>query len=106
LTSDFYDDVYVLTIPGFVWFKVLSLAPGVRFTHTCEIVGGRQLLVIGGLDNPQEGEDIYYDFTVPDPLTQGIGIFDMTAMVWKSGYDANALPYQTPQIVKEWYSEG
>jgi hypothetical protein len=37
---------------------------------------------------------------------QGIGIFDATAMVWKSQYDVDAPPYQSPKPVKDWYSEG
>jgi hypothetical protein len=101
------DEVYVLSIPGFVWF-MLS-APGAapaRYKHTCEVIGGRQLLSIGGLDNPQSSANEDLDYTIPDPFTQGIGIFDMTAAAWKNGYDADALPYQTPQIVKEWYADG
>ena len=46
-----YSDVYVLTIPGFVWFKVSFDSNSARFQHTCEVAGGRQLINIGGLDN-------------------------------------------------------
>ena len=63
-------------------------------------------MTIGGLANPQSELNTYYDFTIPDPFVQGIGIFDATAMVWKSQYDADAPPYQSPNIVKDWYSEG
>jgi hypothetical protein len=101
------DEVYVLSIPGFVWFMLSgpTVAPA-RYAHTCELVGSRQLLSIGGLDNPQSNPNIYFDFTIPDPFTQGIGIFDMTDSAWKTGYDADEPSYQTPQIVKDWYAAG
>jgi hypothetical protein len=104
--NDVYNDVYVLTIPGFVWFKAPHLAPAARYMHTCEFVGARQLLSIGGLDNPEATLNIYQAYLTPDPFIQGIGIFDMTAMVWKSTYDANALTYESPLVVKDWYSQG
>lgn len=40
----------------------------------------------------------------PDVWTQGIGVFDMTAMQWKDHYDADAQPYMTPAAVKSWYA--
>ncbi len=48
-------------------------------------------------------EDYYYN--PPDPWPQGIGIFDMTAMEWKEGYDADAAPYMTPDVVKAYYQQ-
>lgn len=104
--TNVFDDIHILSIPGFVWFKApVNSTP--RVSHTCEIIGRRQLLVIGGLDNADElGKNYWHDFTVPDPLKQGIGVFDMTDMSWKLGYDADADDYQSPQIVKDWYSAG
>lgn len=58
------------------------------------------MLSIGGL-NPLDIKD--YTFHT-DPVTQGLQIFDLTEMTWSSRYDANAAAYQTPQMVKEWYS--
>ncbi|KAF1987247.1 hypothetical protein K402DRAFT_55465 [Aulographum hederae CBS 113979] len=102
-----YADMYILTIPGFVWFKVPARrVRAKRHGHTCEPVGGRQLMSIGGIDNPQDGKNYWYDWTIPDSFIQGIGVFDMTALTWKSGYDADAAPYQSPTVVKDWYSRG
>jgi hypothetical protein len=106
LTLEIYDDIHVLTIPGFIWFKFPAPAPAARFSHTCELIGGSQVMTIGGLTNPQSKQNIYYDFTIPDPYVQGIGIFDATAVVWKSQYDVDAPPYPSPKPVKYWYSEG
>ena len=33
-------------------------------------------------------------------------MFDMTDMVWKDSYDANASDYRSPEVVKDWYAAG
>ena len=45
------------------------------------------------------------DPNLPDPWHNGIGIFDMTAMEWKTMYDADAAPYVTPDVVKKYYQD-
>ena len=42
---------------------------------------------------------------IVDFWSQGIGIFDLSAMEWKDQYDAAAAPYVTPNMVKAWYTE-
>ena len=42
---------------------------------------------------------------IPDFLSQGFGIFDLSAMEWTSMYDAAAAPYVTPSAVRSWYDE-
>jgi hypothetical protein len=42
---------------------------------------------------------------ITDFLSQGLGIFDLSAMEWKDQYDAAAAPYVTPDVVKAWYTE-
>lgn len=97
-TKEIYREVYVLTIPGFVWFKAPNANTAGRHLHSCELVKGNQFLSIGGFK--------YQYWLDPDSFTQGIGVFDMSTMVWKSSYDADAPPYQSPTVVKEWYSSG
>ena len=41
--------------------------------------------------------------STPDPWTKGIGIFDMTALAWSSGYDSHAMPYEQSGAVKQYY---
>ena len=53
------------------------------------------MVVIGG-DPSQNGTPN----AVPDPWPQGLGIFDLSEMVWKAQYDALALPYVTPNIIR------
>lgn len=44
-------------------------------------------------------------WSLPDPWQQGIGVFDLTAMEWKEGYDSGAAPYVTPDAVKTYYQQ-
>lgn len=100
--------MYVLTLPGFAWFLAPRGTGPSRFVHTCDIVGRRQIISIGGLGLESGGQnfdksDLYKS---PDPFTLGIGIFDMTSMEWMASYNANAAPYESPSIIKGWYAEG
>ena len=45
-------------------------------------------------------------FNDMDPWPHSIGIFDLTDLVWKSEYDADAGDYQTPDVIKQWYDDG
>jgi hypothetical protein len=56
------------------------------------------MVVVGGL-NPNAFN------LVPDIWPQGLGIFDLSAMEWKSQYDASAPAYVTPDVVKSWYKQ-
>ncbi|KAK1655596.1 hypothetical protein BDP81DRAFT_388510 [Colletotrichum phormii] len=97
-------DVYVLSLPGFVFFKAAgSSIP--RADHACVSVadGGRQMLSIGGVDW-SVGFPKY--LTDPDPWEFGLGIFDMTEMRWSDRYDSQALPCGSPVVVKQWYVQG
>ena len=54
------------------------------------------MLAIGGMP-PNLGAE-YFD---KDAWPQGLGIFDLTEMQWKSTYDADAAPYKTPKQIKD-----
>lgn len=45
-----YDDMYILSVPGFHWFKAPTISGGPRAFHTCNVVGKRQMLVVGGVN--------------------------------------------------------
>jgi len=106
ITTDTYkssDEIHVLSLPGFVFFKVD--APGLstkRADHACVLVGRRQMLSVGGinidLSFPKNFED-------PDPWGNGLGVFDLTELAWKDRYDAEAAAYQSPAAVTEWYAK-
>ena len=56
------------------------------------------MVVVGGQNPNVPG-------LVPDIWPQGLGIFDLSAMEWKSQYDASAPAYVTPDVVKTWYKQ-
>ena len=93
------DAVYVLSLPAFTWFRADYPPVNPRFSHTCHVVGNRQMLSIGGV-NPLDANGAK---TSQDTATHGLQIFDLTEMKWSDRYDANAAPYKTPQVIKEWY---
>ncbi|KAK7567372.1 hypothetical protein IWX49DRAFT_596709 [Phyllosticta citricarpa] len=98
-----YDDIYILSLPGFRWFKISSSTTGTpRSFHTCNRVAS-QMVVVGGVDYslgvPEDWQD-------PDPWDNGLGVFDLNNLVWQSSYNASAAAYDTPQVVKEWYNNG
>ena len=94
------DEVYVLSLPAFRWFKADYPAQHPRFRHSCNVVGNRQMLSIGG----QDPTNIYNNTFTADPFLQGLGIFDLTTMQWSDQYNADAEPYETPAVVKAWYA--
>ncbi|KAK7757518.1 hypothetical protein SLS62_000533 [Diatrype stigma] len=99
-------DVYVLSIPGFVWFKAEideETAGGPRIQHGCALAGNRQMIVVGGLNPTMELDESRRD---KDPWANGIGVFDISKLSWSSEYDAQAEPYESPDVVKRWYSAG
>lgn len=57
------------------------------------------MLVSGGLT----GE---WDWTVPDPWAQALGIFDLNTWGWSDKYDADADVYDSPDTIMNWYSGG
>ena len=59
------------------------------------------MLSIGGYSTT----DNNLGYLSTDRFRQGLGIFDLTALQWKSSYDASAATYRTPDVVKAWYRE-
>ena len=99
-----FQDVFILSIPSFTWFRSNATAAGTRRSnHFCQIIGHRQMLAIGGRNPSFVGDDWSQS---PDSWTKGMNIFDMSALSWTSAYDANAAEYDSPAIVKEAYAIG
>lgn len=92
-----YRDAYILSLPGFVWFKVPEPPAGARAWHSCVAVGKRQILSIGGVGSSMSEKDL---------APHGLLLFDMTAMKWKDDYDANLGPYERSNLVKSFYKSG
>ena len=96
-----FNHTYVLSLPGFNWFKVNDTSAKPRTGHTCELAGNRQMISIGGLD-PTSNPTV--NFSDADTNPQGLGVFDMVQLKWTNEYDANAAPYTSADPIKAWYS--
>jgi hypothetical protein len=96
-----YDDVYVLSLPSFSWYKA-DYTPGIgRTLHTCEVTNGN-MIVIGGTSNDDSwitGNDVTGTQSYKDPWPWGLGVFDMSKMQWASEFNPNLGPYTTPDMV-------
>ncbi|KAL8770047.1 MAG: hypothetical protein Q9209_004085 [Squamulea sp. 1 TL-2023] len=97
-------NVYVLSIPSFIWIRV-TLDLDQRSRHQCHLIGKHHMLVVGG--NRPEGENIQpNDLQGCDTnpkFNQGLGIFSLNSHNWTTSYDpgAGARPYQIhPSISK------
>ncbi|KAF2135748.1 uncharacterized protein K452DRAFT_362972 [Aplosporella prunicola CBS 121167] len=101
-------EIYILSLPAFRWFQTGIRAISQRVLHTCHVIGSRQLLSIGGLESAYDdlGDRTINQWKSKDNFTQGLGIFDMTELKWSDKYVANASAYDSPEMVKLWYSDG
>lgn len=100
--ENYLPDTYVLSLPAFQWFKVNSLG-GRRVFHECATAGNRQMIVVGG---QLESESDSSERRDKDEWTWGLGVFDMHDMQWKDNYDPEAGPYESPAMIKDWYTNG
>ncbi len=106
-----YDEVFVLSLPAFRWFRAPYAARRPRHAHTCHVVGQRHLLSVGGVDTTQDrplagGGGSALDlatFATRDPFPQGLGLFDITRLNWTTRYEANAAPYEQSAPVAAYY---
>ena len=60
------------------------------------------MVVMGGID-PALPDTITESFK--DPWTNGINVFDLSAMRWKTGYELDDAAYQSPSVVRDWYAQ-
>lgn len=79
-----------------MWFKVAETSVEPRNHHQCVVIGKRQMLAVGGINTYLNDKD---------RTPQGLSIFDMTDLKWKSDgyYNASAEEYRTPKVVQDWY---
>ena len=105
-----YDTINILTLPAFTWVSVPFDAQSTRYGHSCNAVGGSQILSIGGADADPPQTSVAASgyalgaFDTPDPNAQGLAIFDMTSLTWSSQYTTGAPPYEQSDLIKQVYS--
>lgn len=88
--------VYILSLPAFVWTRAPASSAW-RYAHYCQVIGSRQMLSIGGAAA---------DWSAKDSFANGLQVFDMVDLTWKTNYDAKAKPYQRPTMVESLYVNG
>ncbi|KIW26325.1 hypothetical protein, variant [Cladophialophora immunda] len=96
-----YLNVYVLSLPAFRWFQTPATTSTRRCSHTCSVIGNRQMVSIGGRP-PSTFNQFGADF---DEWASGIGVMDMTELQWKDHYDAAAAPYERAQLIQKYYDQ-
>ncbi|KAK7520614.1 hypothetical protein IWZ03DRAFT_142747 [Phyllosticta citriasiana] len=101
-----YDEIYILTLPAFEWIKHDYTPEAARLAHSCEAVGGSQILLIGGLAGSAVDATYTGQFGVRDTNDQGLGIFNMTSLEWEDKYTANPPAYRQADVVTEAYASG
>ena len=105
-----YDTINILTLPAFHWITVPYDPQNPRHGHSCNSVGGSQVISIGGVDSNTRvapGADIIQSTfgSSPDPFAQGLAIFDMTTLSFVDHYTAEASPYEQSEVVKQFYTQ-
>lgn len=102
--------VSVLSLPSFHWHREPNPLALSRVLHTCNIIGNRQMVSVGGTVSnsssfPSMVDYDSYNMGVLDPWYQGIGVYDLSVMKWKDSYDPGAAQYVTPDVVKAYYRD-
>ena len=106
-----FDTVNILTLPAFHWISVPYNPQNPRHGHSCNAVGGSQILTIGGVDSNSQvtqgnsTQVIHSQYDSPDPFAQGLAIFDMTTLAFADQYTAGDPPYEQSDVIKEFYSQ-
>ena len=106
-----FDTVNILSLPAFNWFSAAYNPQNPRSGHTCESVGGSQIVIIGGKDaNPpvESGvPDTEITLSTPDPFAQGLAIFDLRTLEFAAEYKAGGgAVYEPNQVIKQFYTQG
>ena len=100
-----FDEVHVLSLPAFRWFRANYTSTSPREAHTCHATKTRQMIMLGGT-NPLYSDAPGGDSGRPrDPWDQGIAVFDMTALKFKDSYQSNADPYEPPYAIQQYYNK-
>ncbi|VUC31112.1 unnamed protein product [Clonostachys rosea] len=92
------DDVWILSLPAFRWFRVPSSRAPARRYHDCATIGKSQMISVGGAigDNA---------FSNLEQWPNGIGILDMNTGNWVDSYNPDAGDYETPSFIQQYYQE-
>ena len=90
--DQFVDDIWVLSLPGFVWTLVYQ-GTSPRAGHSCHRVNSRTMISVGGTSNTDYGSPPC------DWQTMGLGVLEISDLTWGSVYNATQGEYEVPAKV-------
>ena len=97
-----------LTLPAFHWIVVPYVPLQNRHTHSCNAVGGSQVIIIGGtqptVDHLTSLSQEQSEYNDTDVLAQGLAIFDMTKPQFVDQFTAGQPPYEQSRPIKDFYT--
>ncbi|KAI1379342.1 hypothetical protein F4677DRAFT_328479 [Hypoxylon crocopeplum] len=95
--SDFNDDVWILSLPSFMWMKVSSgTAEHARAGHQCVMPYPDQMITIGGRTSTKGDNLLCLDGDPPGLLQ----VYNLTANRWMDSYDPNSWDhYGVPDMI-------
>ena len=103
-TGVVYGDTWVLSLPSFQW-KVVDQKGDKKFEHTCHVIKGNQLLVIGGRDKLQDyagdpASNYSVDASRWSCLKQGIfSSLNLNTFEWEDSIPMNDAPYKVHSLI-------
>ncbi|KAI9777407.1 MAG: hypothetical protein M1839_008920 [Geoglossum umbratile] len=86
-----FDQIHVLSLPSFTWTKIFE-GQSPRFGMTCHLIAKRQLLTVGGYSSLNLTSGCDWE-------DKGVGIYDLSTLIWGSRYNAYAPEYLIPTPV-------
>ncbi|OTB00070.1 hypothetical protein M426DRAFT_75990 [Hypoxylon sp. CI-4A] len=99
-SADFSDDVWILSLPTFMWMKVSSgKADHARAGHQCVMPYPDQMVAIGGRTSTTGGKS--HCLGGGDSDNPGIAqVYNLTAVTWMDSYDPdNWNDYGVPEMI-------
>jgi len=105
-SSEVYGDTWVLSLPSFTWIQADTKGEE-RFEHTCHLVKGSQMLVVGGRDKQQDSAgDPAKNYTTSQAdwtcLKQGIlSSLDLNTLAWTNSLPATDVDYQVSSVISK-----
>ncbi|CAJ2514261.1 Uu.00g023800.m01.CDS01 [Anthostomella pinea] len=92
--ADFNDDVWILTLPSFMWMKISSGTAGHgRAGHQCVMPYSDQMVTIGGSISSKGGGTSCLDGGLLD-------VFNLTSGKWQDSYDPDSWnEYGVPEMI-------
>lgn len=102
LNSEFNDDVWILSLPSFMWMKVTSGKPGHgRAGQYCVTPYPDQMISIGGFRNSPGDQPncLSSDNNNPPGIFQ---VYNLTSVRWQDSYDPNSWNnYGVPEMIHQ-----